>query len=94
MKHEEPKYWGYVVKTLPHPRDQNQVLWRVKVQTLGLYYGQIATVDQDNVPAGIGVGRDLKFDLVTAGKKAGLVAVNAALYVRPRVVETAEKETR
>lgn len=79
-----PYFFGYVVGSDPHPTEPGTVLWKVKVQTPGTYRGRKATVDQNNVPAGIATGMDARFDLVSAGREGGLVAINATLCVRHR----------
>ena len=64
-----------------------QRLWIVKVQGPEddpTKVGFKAQIDLRHVPENIGSGMDIEFDLVSVGKDGGLVAINAALTVRPR----------
>ena len=85
-----PEYFGYVIAS---DMKGNQLVWTVKVQgpegnpNVGLK----ANVDLRHVPENIGPGMDAVFDLVSAGKQGGLVAINATLTVRPRQLGTTEK---
>ena len=78
-----PEYFGYVIG---FDVKADQTVWIVKIQGPPGHpnVGLKANVDLRHVPENIGSGMDVVFDLVSAGKEGGLVAINAALTVRPR----------
>jgi len=67
-------YYGYVIAGDVVPKDPKEpdgpkrVIWRVRVQTPGVYYSRRVTVDRDKVPESIGDKRRVRFNLKTIGR--------------------------